>query len=210
MTFQIDPADFVDAYYGLLPDTLIRERCNQVFPMISPFIDYGHVTPDPDPISYGLTSTGYDIRVGRTFYVFKGTRAALRIDPKDFDPSLFDVIEIAPGDVFHLPAHGFALCCSMEYFRMPGDVQATCLAKSTYARCGMNVHVTPLEAGWEGILTVEISNQSPLPITVYPTEGIAQLQFTRVPGIERNYAQKGGKYMNQQGITLPRMRKQSA
>jgi dCTP deaminase len=74
----------------------------------------------------------------------------------------------------------------------------------------MIVHVTPLEAGWEGILTIEISNQSPLPITVYPTEGIAQLQFQRVPGIERNYAQKGGKYMGQQGITLPRMRKQSA
>ena len=197
----------LNTYYGMMPDAMIRKYCQGTAPMIAPFIDYDHSLTGNDPISFGLTSTGYDMRVGRVFYVFKGTRAALRIDPKDFDPGLFDVIEIAPGEEFHLPPHGFALCCSMEYFRMPADVQAACIGKSTYARCGMDVHVTPLEAGWEGILTIEISSQSPLPITVYPTEGIAQLQFTRVPSIERNYAQKGGKYMGQRGITLPRMRK---
>jgi dCTP deaminase len=195
-------------YYGMMPDAMIRNYCRGATAMISPFVDYDHALTNNDPISFGLTSTGYDMRCGRTFYVFKGTHAAQRIDPKNFDTKLFDVIEVNPGDVFYLPPHGFALCSSAEYFRMPADVQAGCIGKSTYARCGMDVHVTPLEAGWEGILTIEISSQSPLPITIYPMEGIAQLQFTRVPGIERTYAQKGGKYMKQIGITLPRMRGQ--
>jgi dCTP deaminase len=193
-------------YYGMMPDTMIRHYCEGDQPMISPFIDYGHPETYGDPISFGLTSTGYDIRVDRLFYVFKGTYAAKRIDPKNFDPNLFDVLEIDYGEEFHLPAHGFALCCSAEYYRMPPDVRANCVGKSTYARCGLDVHVTPLEPGWEGIVTMEISNQSPLPIAVYPMEGIAQLEFIRIPGIERTYAQKNGKYMGQRGITLPRMR----
>jgi dCTP deaminase len=153
-------------------------------------------------ISYGLSSFGYDIRVGDEYKVFTDVHSVV-VDPKSFDTRSFVDIK---GEYCIIPPHSFALAATMEYFRIPKDVLVVCLGKSTYARCGIIVNVTPLEPEWEGILTLEISNTTPLPAKIYSREGLAQLLFfqgNEVP--ETTYAQKSGKYMKQRGVTLPKL-----
>ena len=167
--------------------------------MIEPFED-GQVREGV--ISYGLSSYGYDIRVAPEFKVFTNVHNAL-VDPKAFDDRSFvDINE----DTCIIPPNSFALARTVEYFRIPRDVLVICVGKSTYARCGLIVNVTPLEPTWEGYLTLEISNTTPLPARIYGGEGIAQLLFfegDEEPEVA--YADRKGKYMEQVGVTLPRM-----
>ena len=153
-------------------------------------------------ISYGLSSYGYDIRVSSEFKVFTNVHNSI-VDPKNFDDRSFVDIE---GSECIIPPNSFALARTEEYFRIPRDVLVICVGKSTYARCGLIVNVTPLEPTWEGYLTLEISNTTPLPANVYGGEGIAQLLF--LDGDEEPetaYADRQGKYMEQTGVTLPKM-----
>jgi len=153
-------------------------------------------------ISYGLSSYGYDIRVSSEFKVFTNVHNSI-VDPKNFDDRSFVDIE---GSECIIPPNSFALARTEEYFRIPRDVLVICVGKSTYARCGLIVNVTPLEPTWEGYLTLEISNTTPLPAKVYGEEGIAQLLFfegDEEP--ETAYADRQGKYMEQTGVTLPKM-----
>lgn len=153
-------------------------------------------------ISYGLSSYGYDIRVSSEFKVFTNVHNSI-VDPKNFDDRSFVDIE---GSECIIPPNSFALARTEEYFRIPRDVLVICVGKSTYARCGLIVNVTPLEPTWEGYLTLEISNTTPLPAKVYGREGIAQLLFfegDEEP--ETAYADRQGKYMEQTGVTLPKM-----
>jgi len=153
-------------------------------------------------ISYGVSSYGYDVRVSRKFKIFSGTGSPL-VDPKAFNPeSLVD----HEGDFCIIPPNSFALATSVEYFKIPRDVIVICLGKSTYARCGLIVNVTPLEPEWEGYITMELSNTSPLPVKVYAGEGIAQLIFLQADeACLRSYADKKGKYQSQEGITLSKI-----
>ena len=154
-------------------------------------------------ISYGLSSYGYDVRVGRHFKVFTNVYGSV-VDPKQFDEKAFVDVE---ADVCVVTPNSFALAQTVEYFRIPDDVLTICVGKSTYARCGIVVNVTPFEPGWEGTVTLEISNTTPLPARIYANEGIAQVLFFR--GAERcetSYADRAGKYQRQSGITLPRVR----
>ena len=153
-------------------------------------------------ISYGVSSYGYDMRVSNQFKIFTNVLNSL-IDPKKFDPNSFVEFE---GDVCIVPANSFALACSVEYFRIPRDVVTLCVGKSTYARCGIITNVTPFEPEWEGFVTLEISNTTPLPAKIYANEGIAQVMFFR--GDEpplTSYKDKKGKYQGQSGVTLPRL-----
>ena len=153
-------------------------------------------------ISYGLSSYGYDIRISSEFKVFTNVHNSI-VDPKNFDDRSFVDIE---GSECIIPPNSFALARTEEYFRIPRDVLVVCVGKSTYARCGLIVNVTPLEPTWEGYLTLEISNTTPLPAKVYGREGIAQLLFfegDEEP--ETAYADRQGKYMEQTGVTLPKM-----
>jgi dCTP deaminase len=153
-------------------------------------------------ISYGLSSFGYDIRVGDEYKVFTDVYGVV-VDPKNFDPKSFVDIK---ADHCIIPPHSFALASTVEYFRIPNDVLVVCVGKSTYARCGIIVNVTPLEPEWCGYLTLEISNTTPLPAKIYSNEGLAQLLFfqgNEVP--ETTYASKQGKYQNQVGVTLPKL-----
>ncbi len=153
-------------------------------------------------ISYGVSSYGYDIRVGNEYKIFTNVNSTL-VDPKKFDANSFVTVT---GDHCIIPPNSFALAKTVEYFRIPRDVLAICVGKSTSARCGLIVNVTPLEPEWEGILTLEISNTTPLPAKVYSNEGIAQLCFFGSDEIcETSYKDKSGKYMNQSGLTLPKM-----
>jgi dCTP deaminase len=167
--------------------------------MIEPF-EAGQVREGV--ISYGLSSYGYDIRVAPEFKVFTNVYNVV-VDPKKFDPRSFvDVNE----DTCIIPPNSFALARTLEYFRIPRNVLAICLGKSTYARCGIVVNVTPLEPTWEGYLTLEISNTTPLPAKIYAGEGIAQLLFfegDEEP--ETAYSDRKGKYQNQVGVTLPKL-----
>jgi len=153
-------------------------------------------------VSFGLSSYGYDIRVAPEFKVFTNVHHVV-VDPKDFDDRSFvDINE----DECIIPPNSFALARTLEYFRIPRNVLVICLGKSTYARCGIIVNVTPLEPTWEGHLTLEISNTTPLPAKIYGGEGIAQLLFfegDEEPEVA--YADRKGKYMNQQGVTLPKL-----
>ena len=179
-------------------DNWIRRMCEEQR-MIEPF-ELGQVREGV--ISYGLSSYGYDIRVSREFKVFTNVNNAI-VDPKKFDEKSFVNFET---DVCIIPPNSFALARTEEYFRIPRDVLVVCVGKSTYARCGLIVNVTPLEPTWEGYLTLEISNTTPLPAKVYGGEGIAQLLFFE--GDEEPlvaYADRKGKYMKQQGVTLPKM-----
>ena len=153
-------------------------------------------------ISYGVSSYGYDMRVSNQFKIFTNVLNSL-IDPKQFDPNSFVEFE---GDVCIVPANSFALACSVEYFRIPRDVVTLCVGKSTYARCGIITNVTPFEPEWEGYVTLEISNTTPLPAKIYANEGIAQVMFFRgeEPPIT-SYKDKAGKYQGQKGVTLPRL-----
>ena len=153
-------------------------------------------------ISYGLSSYGYDIRVADEFKIFTNINSTV-VDPKSFDARNF--VDLT-ADVCIIPPNSFALAKTVEYFRIPRDVLTVCVGKSTYARCGLIVNVTPFEPEWEGYVTLEISNTTPLPAKVYANEGIAQVLFFQSDEMcDVSYADKKGKYQKQQGLTLPRL-----
>ena len=167
--------------------------------MIEPFVES---QVRAGVVSYGVSSYGYDIRVADEFKVFTNINTTV-IDPKNFDPRSFVDIQT---DVCIVPPNSFALARTIEYFRIPRDVLTVCLGKSTYARCGIIVNVTPFEPEWEGTVTLEISNTTPLPAKIYANEGIAQVLFFQSDEpCERSYADKKGKYLKQQGVTLPKI-----
>ena len=171
-------------------------------------LEHGMIEPFEDRqvrkgvISYGLSSYGYDIRVADEFKVFTNINSTV-VDPKNFDARSFVDVK---ADVCIIPPNSFALAKTVEYFRIPRDVLTVCVGKSTYARCGLIVNVTPFEPEWEGFVTLEISNTTPLPAKVYANEGISQvLFFESDEDCEVSYADKAGKYQKQQGLTLPRL-----
>ena len=167
--------------------------------MIEPFVDS---QVRAGVVSFGLSSYGYDIRVADEFKVFTNINSTV-IDPKNFDPLSFVDIK---SDVCIVPPNSFALARTIEYFRIPRDVLTVCLGKSTYARCGIIVNVTPFEPEWEGFVTLEISNTTPLPAKIYANEGLAQVLFFQSDEpCERSYADKKGKYQKQIGVTLPKI-----
>lgn len=171
--------------------------------MIEPFVDSQvKIIENRRVISYGLSSYGYDVRVGNQFKVFTNVYNSI-IDPKNFTEDAFVDIE---GDTCIIPPNSFALACTLEYFRIPRNCLTICLGKSTYARCGIIVNVTPFEPEWEGHVTIEISNTTPLPAKIYANEGIAQVLFMEAKQeCEVSYADRKGKYMKQRGITVPTM-----
>lgn len=171
--------------------------------MIEPFEPRQmRTSADSTIISYGVSSYGYDVRVADEFKIFTNINTTV-IDPKKFDSNSFVAYK---GDVCIIPPNSFALARTVEYFRIPRDVLVVCLGKSTYARCGIIVNVTPLEPEWEGIVTLEISNTTPLPAKIYANEGIAQMLFFQSDEqCEISYRDKKGKYLGQTGVTLPRM-----
>ena len=155
-------------------------------------------------ISYGVSSYGYDMRVAREFKIFTNVYSPI-VDPKQFDARSFVEFE---GDVCVIPPNSFALARSVEYFRIPRHVLTVCVGKSTYARCGIITNVTPFEPEWEGFVTLEISNTTPLPARIYANEGIAQVLFFEADHddvCEISYKDKRGKYQAQQGVTLPKI-----
>jgi dCTP deaminase len=171
-------------------------------------LEHGMIEPFEDRqvregvVSYGLSSYGYDIRVADEFKVFTNVYNTV-VDPKRFDPQSFVDIK---GAYCIVPPNSFALARTIEYFRIPRDVLTVCLGKSTYARCGIIVNVTPLEPEWEGHVTIEISNTTPLPAKIYSNEGIAQVLFFQSDeACEVSYKDKAGKYQQQRGVTLPRI-----
>ena len=171
-------------------------------------LEHGMIEPFEDRqvrqgvISYGLSSYGYDIRVADEFKVFTNINRTV-VDPKNFDARSFVDVK---ADVCIIPPNSFALAKTVEYFRIPRDVLTVCVGKSTYARCGLIVNVTPFEPEWEGFVTLEISNTTPLPAKVYANVGISQVLFFQSDEVcEVSYADKKGKYQGQQGLTLPRL-----
>ena len=153
-------------------------------------------------ISYGLSSFGYDARVSNEFKIFTNVNSEI-VDPKSFKPSNFVTKNVSECVI---PPNSFVLASTVEYFKIPKDVLVICLGKSTYARCGIIVNVTPLEPGWEGHVTLEFSNTTPLPAKIYANEGVAQFVFLK--GNERpevSYSDRKGKYMGQVGVTLPKI-----
>ncbi len=183
---------------GLKPDHWIRRMALEER-MIEPFVDGQR---REGVISYGLSSYGYDMRVADEYKIFTNVRSAI-VDPKDFsDASFVD----HQGEICVIPPNSFVLARSMEYFRIPRQVLTLCVGKSTYARCGLIVNVTPLEPEWEGYVTLEISNTTPLPARVYSNEGIAQVIFLEADEVcETSYADKRGKYQRQDRLTLPKL-----
>ena len=183
---------------GLKPDHWITRMARE-HRMIEPFQES---QVRDGVISFGVSSYGYDIRVADEFKIFTNVFSAV-VDPKHFDPmSMVDF----KGEVCVIPPNSFALARTVEYFRIPRDVLVITLGKSTYARCGIIVNVTPLEPEWEGIVTLEVSNTTPLPARIYAGEGIAQMLFFQSDEpCEVSYADKKGKYQKQQGLTLPRL-----
>jgi dCTP deaminase len=187
---------------GLKSDKWIREKSTKE-EMITPFCE-GLV--GEGVVSYGLSSYGYDIRVSDEFKIFTNINAEV-VDPKDFNQN--NVVDFK-GDICIVPPNSFALARTIEYFKMPRDTLAICLGKSTYARCGIIVNVTPFEPGFEGHITIEISNTTPLPAKIYANEGIAQVLFLQGDEqCETTYSDRKGKYQSQTGITLPRILKKS-
>lgn len=171
--------------------------------MIQPFVKENVRQTDNGQkvISFGVSSYGYDLRVAPEFKVFTNVHNVI-VDPKNFDSRSF--VDVNAEECV-IPPNSFALCRSLEYFRIPRDVLGICVGKSTYARCGIIVNVTPLEPGWEGHLVVEISNTTPLPCKIYANEGIAQLLFLQGEPCEVSYDVRNGKYQGQTGVTLPRL-----
>ena len=170
--------------------------------MISPF-EPGQVrrVEDRRVISYGTSSYGYDVRCAPDFKIFTNVHSAI-VDPKNFDERSF--VDVC-GDVCIVPPNSFALARTVEYFRIPRNVLTVCMGKSTYARCGIIVNVTPLEPEWEGHVTLEFSNTTPLPAKIYANEGVAQvLFFESDEECEISYKDRGGKYQGQRGVTLPK------
>jgi dCTP deaminase len=170
--------------------------------MIEPFErDQIRTVNDQRVISYGTSSYGYDVRCAADFKVFTNINSAI-VDPKEFDESSF---VDKSSDICVIPPNSFALARTIEYFRIPRSVLTICLGKSTYARCGIIVNVTPLEPEWEGHVTLEFSNTTPLPARVYANEGVAQMIFFESDEVcETSYSDRGGKYQGQQGVTLPK------
>ncbi len=181
---------------------MARERS-----MIEPFTDAQVRQVDTHGrrvISYGLSSYGYDMRVAPEFKIFTNVLSAV-VDPKEFDQRSFVPFE---GEVCIVPPNSFALARSVEYFRIPREVLTICVGKSTYARCGIITNVTPFEPEWEGHVTLEISNTTPLPARIYANEGICQVLFFEADEddiCETSYADKAGKYQGQTGVTLPKL-----
>ena len=179
-------------------DRWIREMCRK-HSMISPFEEK---QIRKGVISYGVSSYGYDIRIADEFKIFTNVNSSI-VDPKNMDPAM--MVDFR-GPVCLIPPNSFALARTVEYFRIPRNVLTICVGKSTYARCGIITNVTPFEPEWEGFVTLEISNTTPLPAKIYANEGIAQvLFFEGDEPCEISYKDKAGKYQAQQGITLPRM-----
>ena len=187
----------------VLCDSQIRE-----LGVIEPFTE---ATKRPGKVSYGVSSYGYDVRVGTRFKTFTPTPingGIAVVDPKNFTDDLFVEVDTDNLGTDHvvIPPNSFALCETVEWFDVPRDVLIVCVGKSTYARCGLIVNVTPLEPEWRGKVTLEISNTTPLPARVYANEGIAQMIFLRAEReCETSYADKAGKYQDQGGLTLPRV-----
>ena len=183
---------------SVLSDKTIRKLALEKN-MISPFEDK---QVRDGKISYGLSSFGYDARVSEEFKIFTNVNSEI-VDPKDFKPTNF-VTKNVPVCV--IPPNSFALARTVERFKIPKDILVICLGKSTYARCGIIVNVTPLEPGWEGHVTLEFSNTTPLPAKIYANEGVAQFIFLKGNEIpEVTYADRKGKYMGQTGVTLPKV-----
>ena len=183
---------------SIRPDRWIREMCRN-HNMIEPF-EENQVREGV--ISYGVSSYGYDVRIADEFKIFTNVNSTI-VDPKQIDPaSMVDF----KGPVAIVPPNSFALGRTIEYFRIPRNVMTICLGKSTYARCGIITNVTPFEPEWEGHVTLEISNTTPLPAKIYAHEGIAQVLFFESDEVcETSYRDKAGKYQKQAGITLPRL-----
>jgi len=182
----------------ILPDHWIRRMAAETG-MIEPFVESQR---REGTISYGLSSYGYDARLAEEFKIFTNVDNAI-VDPKQFSDAGFVTRR---GDACIIPPNSFVLAHTIEYFRIPRDVLVICLGKSTYARCGLIVNVTPLEPEWEGQVTIEISNTTPLPARVYANEGICQFLFLQgAAAPEVSYADRAGKYMNQRGVALPRL-----
>lgn len=187
---------------SLLSDRMIRHFVEK-WKMIEPF-EEGQIRKKEGNgvVSYGLSSYGYDLRVARTFKIFTNVNNSL-IDPKEFREDAF--IEVV-ADTCIIPPNSFALAMSVEYFRIPRDILTICIGKSTYARCGIIVNVTPFEPEWEGYVTLEISNTTPLPAKIYAGEGLAQvLFFQAAEACEISYADRRGKYMKQMEIVHPKL-----
>jgi len=183
---------------SIMPDSWIREMATTKN-MIEPFVES---QKREGVISYGLSSYGYDARVADEFKIFTNVDSAV-VDPKSFSPQGF-VNRQGPECI--IPPNSFALATTVEYFRIPRDVLVICLGKSTYARCGIIVNVTPLEPEWEGHVTLEFSNTTPLPARVYANEGACQFLFLKGEGpCETSYKDRAGKYMGQRGVTLPKL-----
>lgn len=183
---------------GLKPDHWIRRMALE-HGMIEPFVDR---QVRNGVISYGVSSYGYDVRVANEFKIFTNVFSAT-VDPKKFDTN--SMVDFT-GDVCVVPPNSFALARTVEYFRIPRNVLTVCLGKSTYARCGIIVNVTPFEPEWEGYVTLEISNTTPLPAKIYANEGLAQVLFFEADEeCEISYADKKGKYQKQQSIVLPKL-----
>ena len=186
---------------SICPDTWIARMAKEKG-LITPFEDKLIRRVDDKPVvSYGLSSFGYDIRIQRQFQVFTNLYGSI-VDPKNFDPKGLVNVE---SDVCLVPPNSFALAVSVERFKIPDNVLCICLGKSTYARCGIIVNVTPFEPGWEGYAVIEISNTTPLPAKIYANEGVAQVLFLEsATPCAVSYADRKGKYQNQSGITLPK------
>ena len=183
---------------ALMPDSWIRTQARELG-MIEPFVE---AQKREGVISYGLSSYGYDARVASEFKIFTNVDNAI-VDPKDFSGHSFVERQL---EVCIIPPNSFVLARTVEYFRIPRDVLVICLGKSTYARCGIIVNVTPLEPEWEGHVTLEFSNTTPLPAKIYAGEGACQFLFLRGEAPpEVSYKDRQGKYMGQRGVTLPRL-----
>ncbi|WP_422367847.1 dCTP deaminase [Pelagibius sp.] len=183
---------------AIMPDSWIREMA-ETEGMIEPYVE---AQRRDGVISYGVSSYGYDARVASEFKIFTNVDNAL-VDPKNFSDQSF--VE-RDTEVCIIPPNSFVLARTVEYFRIPRDVLVICLGKSTYARCGIIVNVTPLEPEWEGHVTLEFSNTTPLPAKVYANEGACQFLFLKgASAPDVSYADRAGKYMGQRGVTLPRL-----
>ena len=201
MCFTLHASRFTRYDMSVKSDKWIRRMAEQ-HGMIEPFTPNQIKQNDSGKlISYGTSSYGYDIRCADEFKIFTNINSTI-VDPKNFDEKSFVDFK---GEVCIIPPNSFALARTVEYFRIPRSVLTICLGKSTYARCGIIVNVTPLEPEWEGHVTLEFSNTTPLPAKIYANEGVAQVIFIESDEVcETSYKDRGGKYQGQQGVTLPK------
>lgn len=176
------------------------------FGMIDPFVEENVRSVEGQPVvSYGVGSFGYDLRVSNEFRVFANTYGGV-IDPKQFDPKGMVTETVADGEAVIIPPNSFALAVSKECFHIPTNVITICLGKSTYARCGIQVHITPFEPGWRGYPTLEVSNTTPMPAKIYAGEGLCQVLFFKAQSPEVTYAARSGKYQDQpERVITPKM-----